>query len=91
MCTHIASSYADDSQLYLSFKPNHLDNEITALLAMQSCVAEVREWMHNDKLVMNDGKTELIIINTKQQLHHDNITMADSKIKSTRMTTKKHH
>ncbi len=74
--------------------PSHSDNETTALLSMQSCVAEIREWIHNDKLMMNDGKTEFIIINTKQQLAKvqiDNITMAESKIKSTRTTTKKHH
>jgi hypothetical protein len=80
-----ASSYADDSQLYLSFKPDHTANETTALLAMQSCVVEIKKWLCNDKLLMNDGnKTEFIIIGTKQQLakvNIDNITIAETNVK----------
>ena len=78
-----ASSYADDSQLYLSFKPDHTANETTALLAMQSCVVEIKKWLCNDKLLMNDGKTEFIIIGTKQQLakvNIDNITIAETNV-----------
>ena len=79
-----ASSYADDSQLYLSFKPDHTANETTALLAMQSCVVEIKKWLCNDKLLMNDGKTEFIIIGTKEQLakvNIDNITIAETNVK----------
>ena len=79
-----ASSYADDSQLYLSFKPDHTANETSALLAMQSCVVEIKKWLCNDKLLMNDGKTEFIIIGTKQQLakvNIDNITIAETNVK----------
>ena len=79
-----ASSYADDSQLYLSFKPDHTANETTALLAMQSCVVEIKKWLCNDKLLMNDGKTGFIIIGTKQQLakvNIDNITIAETNVK----------
>jgi hypothetical protein len=78
-----ASSYADDSQLYLSFKPDHTANETTALLAMQSCVVEIKKWLCNDKLLMNDGKTEFITIGTKQQLakvNIDNITIAETNV-----------
>jgi hypothetical protein len=36
---------------------------------MESCIEKIRRWMIQDKLLMNDGKTELlVIIGTRQQL-----------------------
>ena len=60
--------YADDTQLYLSFKPDTFTCQTSALTAMESCIADIRKWMLNDKLMINDDKTEFIIVGTKQQL-----------------------
>ena len=47
-----AHSYADDTQLNLS--------SAEALDAMEKCIADVRSWMINDKLMLNDDKTEFL-------------------------------
>ena len=60
--------YADDSQLYLSFCPNNIANQEAALARVERCIEDIREWMLNNKLKLNDDKTEFIIIGTSQQL-----------------------
>ena len=32
------------------------------------CIQDIRQWMSQDKLLMNDAKTELFLIGTRQQL-----------------------
>lgn len=49
--------YADDTQLYLPLKHND-KNGLEILLA---CLADVRSWLSNNFLHLNDGKTEAII------------------------------
>jgi len=60
--------YADDSQLYLSFCPNDTANQEAALARVERCIEDIRNWMLNDKLKLNDEKTEFMIIGTVQQL-----------------------
>ena len=60
--------YADDSQLYLSFCPNDNANQEAALARVERCIEDIRNWMLNDKLKLNDDKTEFMIIGTLQQL-----------------------
>ena len=60
--------YADNSQLYLSFCPNDNANQETTLARVQRCIEDIRNWMLNDKLKLNDDKTEFMIIGTLQQL-----------------------
>ena len=66
-------TYADDTQLYLSFNADSTVEQSAALVAMQSCIADIRKWMLRDKLKLNDDKTEFIIIGTRQQLVKVNI------------------
>ena len=61
-------TYADDTQLFLSFKPSDSFSELEAVSAMQKCVCDVRAWMRGDQLMLNDNKTEFLIIGTRQQL-----------------------
>ncbi|XP_044170355.1 uncharacterized protein LOC122947345 [Acropora millepora] len=60
--------YADDTQLYLSFCPSSSVNAEVAVESMNDCIADIRNWMISDKLVLNDDKTEFILIGTRQQL-----------------------
>ena len=55
-------TYADDTQLYLAFKPD------SAVNALELCICGLRTWMLHDKLKLNDDKTEFILIGTRQQL-----------------------
>ena len=60
--------YADDTQLYLSFRPPSSEEMDRALSALCAAIAEVRAWLISHKLKFNDTKTEFIIIGTRQQL-----------------------
>ena len=53
--------YADDTQLYTSFDPNH---SVTAMERMEACIADIKDWMANNFLKLNDAKTEFIIFGT---------------------------
>ena len=61
-------TYANDTQLYLLFKPSDSSSEVEAVSAMQKCICDVREWMREDQLMLSDDKTEFLIIGTRQQL-----------------------
>ena len=50
--------YADDIQLYLSFRPNDNHGEDDALKAMELCVQDIRVWLSRDKLFMNDKRRD---------------------------------
>ena len=60
--------YADDTQLYISFTPGNDLEEAAALTAMESCIADISQCMHTDKLKLNSDKTECLLIGTRQQL-----------------------
>jgi len=65
-------AYADDTQLYMSFKPDLQDTNNT-ITSMQACIADIKKWMLSDRLKINDDKTEFIVIGTRQQLQKVNI------------------
>ena len=54
--------YADDSTLYLTFKPEQLHNNLSH---MEETVDQVRQWMASYSLKMNDDKTEVMLITPK--------------------------
>ena len=59
----------DDSQLYLSFRPaDGLLSQTSAIEAMERCIEDIRHWMVSDRLLLNDEKTEFLLIGTRQQL-----------------------
>ena len=60
--------YANDTQLYLSFKPISLASERSALIAIESYLSDIRSWFLTNKLLTNDSKTEFQMIRTRQQL-----------------------
>ena len=64
---HNAHAYADDTQLYLSFKPDISMGETEARGAMERCIRAVRAWLIVDKLWLNEDKSEFMLIGTRQQ------------------------
>ena len=58
--------YADETQLYVSFCPNDETGQDEAVAAVQRCVDDIRLWMTTDKLLLNDDKTEFVVMGTKQ-------------------------
>ena len=63
-----AHSYADDTGIYLAFNPNNDPDQDATIAAMKACLCDIRSWMINDKLMVNDTKTEFMLIGTKAQL-----------------------
>ena len=53
-----AHAYADDTQLYLSFKADSSTAQNDAMKAMENCITAIRAWMIEDKQRLNDSKTE---------------------------------
>ena len=54
--TYNYSMYADDTDLYLIFKPSELTENVAG---MERTVGLVRRWMAANELKMNDAKTEV--------------------------------
>ncbi|XP_053301931.1 uncharacterized protein LOC128460693, partial [Pleuronectes platessa] len=53
--------YADDTQLYLSIKPEQ-SNQLTKLRA---CLKDIKTWMTSNFFLLNSDKTEVIILGPK--------------------------
>jgi hypothetical protein len=53
--------YADDIQLFLSFKPSDPNSIQDALAKLSACITEIKLWMTNNMLKLNDSKTEFFI------------------------------
>ena len=57
--------YADGMQMYIAFD---LPNSTQAAAILNRCIEDVRTWMHNNILKLNDSKTEYLIVGTKSNL-----------------------
>ena len=57
-------SYANDTQLYMTMD---YSNNIwwDGLARIQLCVSEIREWMNQTMLKLNDDKTEFMVFTSK--------------------------
>ena len=60
-----AHGYADDTQLYLSFRPDSGSSKDLVLAASESCVSDVRAWLLHNRLIINDSKTEIVIVGSR--------------------------
>ena len=71
--------YADDQQIYMSFKPGPVGVQSAqddCIHCMKRCVEEIKNWMARNMLKLNEEKTEFIIFGTHQQLKKiQNITI----------------
>ena len=63
-------SYADDTQLYDKCAVNDADSMIDRL---QNCILDVNAWMESNKLSLNAGKTEAILITSPRNSLADNL------------------
>jgi hypothetical protein len=57
--------YADDTQLYCTFDPNESEE---AMSRMEACIEEIRSWMKDNYLKLNDSKTDFIIFGTPHDI-----------------------
>lgn len=76
--------YADDTQLYISAKPETTMN----LTNMEACLKNIKEWMAHNFLLLNPDKTETLVIGPKSirnkmpdiTLHLDNTSVVSSAV-----------
>ena len=54
--------YADDTQLYVKFNPKCAESLADAIRRLEACIDDIRAWMTANKLKLNDGKTEFLVI-----------------------------
>ncbi|CAH3167478.1 unnamed protein product [Porites lobata] len=51
------------SEMFINkVKPSDSSSEVEAVSALQKCICDVRAWMREDQLMLNDGKTQFLII-----------------------------
>ena len=55
--------YADDTQLYISFK---CKQPLESISKVNSCLSDIRRWMITSRLKINDSKTEFIVFRSPQ-------------------------
>ena len=70
--------YADDTQLFISFKCN---NPLASLPKLNNCISAIIVWMMKNKLKINDSKTEFIVFRSpqaKQDLSSLSVYVGDS-------------
>ena len=60
--------YADDTQLYMAFKPPDATSKYGAISQIEACVADIRIWMNDNFLKLNDDKIVLLVITTREEL-----------------------
>ena len=60
--------YADDTQLYTTFSCDDDADLTTAISRIESCLAEITDWMTANKLKLNTDETELLIFHSKFRL-----------------------
>ena len=58
--------YADDTQLYCSFK---LHDQAPSVQAIESCLNDIDAWMLANMLKLNRDKTELLVIGSKHKVN----------------------
>ena len=74
------SHYADDTQLYISFKCN---DPLESLTRLNMCISDIRVWMIKNKLKINESKTEFIIFRSpllKQNLSDLSVSVGDMQV-----------
>ena len=72
--------YADDTQLYISFK---CKDPLESLTKLNMCISDIRVWMIKNKLKINDSKTEFIIFRSpllKQNLSDLSVSVGNMQV-----------
>ena len=75
-----AHGYADDPQLYLPFRPYDRSSQYHAIASVEACISDVRAWLIHNRLLINDSKTEFLVVGSRHQLSKiaiDSITVID--------------
>ena len=78
--------FADESQLYVSFKIKNTNDETIAVARLHACIDELKAWTIHYRLQLDDSKTEILVITTPSSAGKHNLTdvvIGDSILKAT--------
>ena len=78
--------YADDTQIYMTLDPAHTLSQEAAVHKLQECVQSIGAWMIENKLKLNDDKTEVMLFGTPKQL--DKVSLMEVRIGTSNITVK---
>ena len=81
--------YADDTQLYVSFKVGDAVDFLEAQRRIEMCIAEIKAWMVMFMLKLNDDKTELVIMSPPYFLHHNKVPLSSVQVGDSGISTSK--
>ena len=81
------NGFADDHSLKRSFKADDRKPEHTTISILQNCLKDVKLWMDENRLKMNDRKTEFIMFGAKKQMAKCTTTGID--VNNTEVSTSK--
>ena len=56
--------------MYYSFDPKSVDSLHNAISVLEKCISEVSQWMVMNKLQLNEGKTEALLLVSPKLKHH---------------------
>ena len=59
--------YADDSQIYLSFKPNDPGEPMLSKARVEACIQDINQWMIANRLILNHEKFKLLILHARHR------------------------
>ena len=62
--------YADNTQMYLSFRPCSIHSEINAVSVIEKCIADVCSWFIGNRLMIKDAKPDILIMAPVNNLKH---------------------
>ncbi len=75
--------YADDTQLYIAFSPLDTGDCNKAKLNMKKCISIIKDFLLENRMKLNDGKTEFLIMGRANKLNKvsfDNIKIGLTQI-----------
>ena len=67
-------SYADDTQIYLAFKPGCTVSEASVRSKLESTLSIINEWLSQNMLKLKQDKTEVVVIATKANLLKNHVS-----------------
>ena len=59
--------YADDSQTFLSFKPNDPGEPMLSKARVEACIQNINQWMIVNRLILNHEKFKLLILHARHR------------------------
>ena len=75
--------FADDSQLYKPFHPDDPTSVQRALDSIQACSTDIKQWMRDNKLKLNDDKSEALLSGSslsRSKVNISTVRVADADI-----------